>query len=59
MFVYKFTLWITVAMDSGVRLTVGSMGRKRRMTVLHKALQILIAALQNFELKSFLGSTRG
>lgn len=59
MLVYGITLSMTVPLQSGVRVTVDSEGRERRMRVLNENKKVKIEALQKCKLRRIIVKTRG
>lgn len=51
MCVYRFTYSMTVPLESWVRATADTVTTRQRITVLHKAMELIVWLMQDFELK--------
>lgn len=58
MFVYEFSSSKMAALESGERVTAESVGRERRISVLHEAIKVVLEPLQYFVLKQFVVKSR-
>lgn len=56
---YGVKLSMKVPLESRLRITAESVGRERRIRVLHKAMKVVVGPLENYEMSGFAVRRRG